>query len=81
MTGEVVLFGGLYVNPFTGAALLGFFGDYLINKKARHILFNKFVEVHRVLLGRAVLGGGSHEVGRKAELVVRITQASDVRKP
>ena len=67
------------MNPFTGAAVFNLFGYHHVNKKARHILFNKLVEVHRVLLGRAETCGGSHEVGRKAELVVRITQASHER--
>ena len=39
VTGEGVLFGGLYVNPFTGAAVFNLFGYHHVNKKARHMFF------------------------------------------
>ena len=30
------------MNPFTSAAILGFFGYHHVNKKARHVIFDEF---------------------------------------
>lgn len=73
---EGVGFGGLDVDPFAGAAVFDFFGYYLVDKEANHILFDKIVEQYRVALRGADLGDGIHEVGRKTELVVKVANAA-----